>query len=432
MRWRDSNNRVKKDALQIIDARAWQVRKKQTGFVCLLAKLCYAFHIMTDTSVWLAACDSYDPDRVDAAVRRCLDGLGGVTAWVRPGMRVLIKPNLLMPKRPEAATTTHPAVVAAIARAFAAAGARVVIAESAGGPYNAALQHVLYKVCGLGRLAEIPGVELNMDLSSREVAVADGRALTSMPMITPAIEADFVVSVAKMKTHGFAHFTGAVKNLFGVIPGLTKAAMHARFPEPERFSDMLVDVCEQVRPGLSLVDGIVGMEGMGPSAGSPKKAGVLVASRNPYAADLACAWITGLAVARIPVLGAAHARGLVPASPEALRWLGDDRARFATYFRPALSKLPGDGMPYLPHPVRAWLHRTFSPVPVVGAGCVGCGQCAGICPARVIEMREGVAVITHTDCIKCYCCHEICPVHAIDLVPRRAARRRVARKRTAR
>ncbi len=373
-----------------------------------------------DTSVWLAACDSYDPVQVDAAVRRCLDGLGGVSAWVRPGMHVLIKPNLLMPKRPEAATTTHPAVVAAVARAFAAAGARVVIAESGGGPYNAALQRVLYKVCGVSSLADMPGVELNMDLSSRTVPVSGGQVLDSLSLLTPVADADFVVSLAKMKTHGFAYFTGAVKNLFGVIPGLAKAALHARFPEPERFSAMLVDVCEQVRPGLSLVDGIVGMEGMGPSAGTPKKAGVLVASGNPYAADLACAWIAGLEVARIPVLTVAHARGLVPDTPEALQWRGDDRADFATYFRPAAAKLPGDGMRFLPHPVRAWLHRTFSPLPVVGTSCIGCGKCAEICPGRVITLRDGLAVIAHADCIKCYCCHEICPLHAIDLQrPRR-------------
>ncbi|MBP7401555.1 MAG: DUF362 domain-containing protein [Clostridia bacterium] len=373
-----------------------------------------------DRSVFLAACDSYDPAEVDAAVRRCLDRFGGASALVRPGTRVLVKPNLLMPQRPETATTTHPAVVAAIARAFAEAGAQVVVAESAGGPYNTPVQRILYRVCGMEPIAEIPGVSLNGDLSVRETALPEGRTVTSLPIIAPALDADFVVTAAKMKTHGFAYYTGAVKNLFGVVPGLTKAKLHARFPDRAKFNAMLVDICERIRPGLSIVDGVIGMEGMGPSAGSPKKAGVIVASLSPYAADLACARIMGFDPDRIPVLVEAAERGLVPDSADRLEWSGDPLSRFETYFRPAENKLPGDGMRALPRPLRAWIHRRFSPYPLVTPDCAGCGKCAEICPQQVISMHNGHASIRRDSCIKCYCCHEICPFQAIDLVsPRR-------------
>ena len=370
-----------------------------------------------DPTVFLAACETYDSAEVDAAVRRCLDHFGGASALVKPGMRVLVKPNLLMPQRPESATTTHPSVVIAVARAFAQAGALVTVAESAGGPYNAALQHLLYRVCGMDPLAGIPGVTLSTDTSVRDTVMPAGKAVQSLPIIAPALDADYVVSVAKMKTHGFAYFTGAVKNMFGVVPGLSKAAMHAKFPDPARFAAMLVDLCERIRPGFSIVDGVVGMEGMGPSAGSPKKAGVLVASLNPYAADLACARIMGFAPEKIPVHAEAVTRDLVPGSPEELTWSGDALERFETFFRPAANKLPGDRMRALPRPVRAWIHRRFSPYPAILPDCIGCGKCAEICPRHTIEIRDGKAAIDYANCIKCYCCHEICPIHTIDLVP---------------
>ncbi|NLN47035.1 MAG: DUF362 domain-containing protein, partial [Clostridiaceae bacterium] len=174
---------------------------------------------------------------------------------------------------------------------------------------------------------------------------------------------------------------------------------------------------ERIRPGFSIVDGVVGMEGMGPSAGSPKKAGVLVASLNPYAADLACARIVGFAPEKIPVHFEAVTRDLVPGSPEELTWSGDALERFETFFRPAANKLPGDRMRALPRPVRAWIHRRFSPYPAILPDCIGCGKCAEICPRHTIEIRDGKAAIDYANCIKCYCCHEICPIHTIDLVP---------------
>ncbi len=373
-----------------------------------------------DRSVFLAACGSYEPAEVNAAVHRCLDHFGGAASLVRPGMRVVLKPNLLMPQRPESATTTHPAVMAALAREFAAAGAQVILAESPGGPFNGPLLRILYRVCGMEALEGIPGVSLNTDSESRETALPDGLAVTSLPIIAPVLDAGFVVSAAKMKTHGFAYATGAVKNLFGVVPGLTKAALHARFPDPALFSRMLVDLCEFVRPGFSIVDGVIGMEGMGPSGGTPKKAGVLVASLNPYAADLACARIMGFTSAKVPVLVEASARGLIPGSADHLDWHGDPLDRFATFFRPATRKLPGDGMFLLPRSARAWIHRRYSPFPGILPNCIGCGKCAEICPQQVIAIRDRRAAIAYDDgCIKCYCCHEICPVQAIDLVPPR-------------
>ena len=369
-----------------------------------------------DNAVFLAACSSYDQAEVDLAVRRCLDHFGGAASFARPGMRIVLKPNLLMPQRPDAATTTHPAVMSALARAFAETGAEVIVAESPGGPFNVPLLHILYRICGMEALGDIPGVKLNYDTSTREAVFPDGQAVSAMPLLVPVLDADLVVSAAKMKTHGLAYMTGAVKNIFGAVPGLTKAKLHARFSDPDMFNRMLVDLCEFIQPGFSIVDGIVGMEGHGPSGGTPKHAGVLVASRNPYAADLACARIMGFSPDRIPVLVDALSRGLIPSSADKLDWHGDALGNIATFFRPATNKLPGDGLRFIPRPVRALIHRRVSPYPAIRKSCIGCGKCAEICPRQIITVSDKRASIEYETCIKCYCCHEICPVQAIDLV----------------
>jgi ferredoxin len=241
----------------------------------------------------------------------------------------------------------------------------------------------------------------------------------SFPVLGPVLDADVVISAAKMKTHGISYITGAVKNLFGAMPGLTKARMHARFPDHVKFNRMLVDLCECVRPAFSIVDGIVGMEGHGPSGGDPKPAGVLVASRSPYAADLACARIMGFPSDRVPILVDAASRGLVPSDADKLDWAGDPPERFAANFRPATSNLPGDNLHFLPKTLRAYIHRKLAPYPAIQPDCIGCGKCAEICPSQIIRIRDGRAAINYTGCIKCYCCHEICPVQAIRFVPPR-------------
>ena len=143
---------------------------------------------------------------------------------------------------------------------------------------------------------------------------------------------------------------------------------------------------------------------------------MLVASRNPYAADLACARILGFPAALVPILVDAARRGLVPSDAGKLDWAGDPPERFAAFFRPATSRLPGDGFRWLPRPVRAYIHRRFAPYTAILTRCIGCGKCAEICPRQVITIRDRRAAIDYAGCIKCYCCHEICPVQAIAFV----------------
>lgn len=367
-----------------------------------------------DTRVFAAACPEYA--QADAAVRRVLDAFGGAKAILGEGKTVLVKPNLVMPKKPSAAATTHPDVVAAVCRAFVEAGAEVSLIDSSIAPHSTAVLNMLYKSCGMDQAAANSGASLCMNTEHRKIENPANRTLKSFRCLSPVLGADLVITVGKAKTHGLAYFTGAVKNLFGVLPGTDKPNTHRKYPAAEDFLSAIVDICETVKPGFALLDGVVGMEGDGPTAGSPKELGVILGGVNPHAVDLAACRLMNLRPDRVPALVEAASRGLVPRTSEQLTWLGDDPAPLVTAFRPPKTERVGGF--FLRHLIPKGLNKRLrnwtARYPVITSRCVGCGDCERICPQKTIAMRDGKAVIDPAQCIKCYCCHEFCPARAID------------------
>jgi len=259
-----------------------------------------------------------------------------------------------------------------------------------------------------------------MTTTSRRVEFPDGKAANTFNIITPALDCDFIISASKLKTHGLSYYTGAVKNLFGCIPGLEKAGTHASHPDKNRFNRLLCDLCELLRPAFSITDGVVGMEGAGPTNGTPKAANVIGGAINPYALDLAMCECVSFAAGSVPVLTAAARDGLVPRSARELELIGDRFEPFKTTFTPAaggsttglLSLASGK---LLPAALREYIREKRSPWPVFGESCIGCGKCAEICPRQVITLTNGKAQADYTSCIRCYCCQEMCPIGAITL-----------------
>jgi len=213
----------------------------------------------------LLRCEDYEYDKVKEAIDRTFDNLGGISKYIKPGMKVLLKINLLMKKKPQEATTTHPVFVEALTRAVQEAGGIVTIADSPGGLYTEKALKGVYSICGIEETAKRTGAILNYDTGFEEVSFPDGKITKSFMVIKPVIDADLIITVPKLKTHGMTLFTGAVKNLFGVIPGTYKAEYHFRMPDKKDFCSMLVDLCQCVKPSLAIMDAIVGMEGNGPS-----------------------------------------------------------------------------------------------------------------------------------------------------------------------
>lgn len=377
--------------------------------------------------VYLCRADQYDPAVCEAAVERLFAALP-CTREIGPDTKILLKPNLLAKAAPDKAVTTHPEVVRAVLHACKRRGARcenIVVADSAGGVYNPAQMKALYQASGLAAVCEAEGVCAYTACESVTVAVPQGAVVTEFELLRPVAEADFLIDLPKLKTHVMTGLTAACKNLFGTIPGLKKAEWHMRFPDRERFGGMLIDLLGVVKPRMAILDGIVGMEGDGPSGGEPRPLGLLLASEGLLNLDLAAAQLIGLDAMRVPYLAAAHRRGLCGAAFDPADLRGDTDA----FVLPTGWQLPSsfqsgragstDFADKLPAPLRPAVQaaeRVIAPHPVVNAAkCIGCGKCAEICPQHTIEIKDRKSRILARNCIRCFCCHEMCPVKAIDV-----------------
>ena len=376
---------------------------------------------MEGNQVFAASCPDYT--QAEVCIRALVEQMGGMDRFVRPGERIVLKANLLRAAPPESAICTHPAVVEAVTKLVKEAGGTPVICDSPGGAlHKEAVLRSLYEKTGMAAAAAAAGAELALDPSTRTVSLPEGKVLRQAEIITPVAEADGVIDLCKMKTHVLMSMTGAVKNLFGVIPGLSKVGYHATHPDHATFADVLLDLTGYVKPRLSLMDGILAMEGDGPgSSGTPRQAGLLLAAANPLALDTAAGAIMNLPRQDNPVLLAAERRGLTPCRMEDVELIGGtvEELRMADYKFPASTKSNlMDFLGPLARPAERLCKKALSQTPRIdGAKCVGCGICAKSCPGQAIAMTAPgkKARISQKACIHCYCCHELCPQKAVEL-----------------
>lgn len=366
--------------------------------------------------VVITPCGDYGHDTVRAALERALAPLGGLD-WVRPGMKIAVKVNLLTAAKPEKAATTHPALLCALADLLAGRGAEVTAGDSPGGLYNAGFVSRVYAAAGM-RAVEQYGGRLNQDFSEREAVWPEGRVCRSFRYTAWLDGADAIINLCKLKTHGMMAMTGGAKNMFGAIPGTVKPEYHFRFPDPMDFARMIVDLDEYFKPRLTIVDAVDCMEGNGPGSGTPRHMGAVLASESPHKADLLCAKLIGLGPEGAPTLKAALERGLIPPTAEGLAVEGDPAAFVLPDFKlagAAVSHLfRGNGTSLLGRVQGAALERLLAQRPRLEAEkCVGCGECRDVCPADAIAMVDGKPRINRKKCIRCFCCQEFCPRSAM-------------------
>ena len=358
--------------------------------------------------VSLIRCDDYDPDKVQSAVSRSIDLLGGIGLFIRSGERVLIKPNLLKGRPPSDAVTTHPEIVRAVIRLVHQAGAMALVGDS---PGIGDLRSVAER-SGLLAVIEQEGAAL-AEFDEAVPVKGQGR-FQRFEIARAAIEADAIINLPKLKTHGMTVLTGAVKNLFGCVPGKRKVQWHfSTGVDHDSFTLMLVNIASLLKPRLTIMDAVVGMEGNGPGSGDPRRIGFVLAGQDPVAVDVISGLVVGLFPDDLPVIRAAAKAGIGIWNKEHIQVFGESLSGVVV---PHFKLPPREHTEWrLPEWMRSRLKDALTTRPVIDHHtCVQCGICQNDCPQQAIS-GGGKLRIDYRRCIRCFCCQEFCPQGAITV-----------------
>lgn len=379
-----------------------------------------AIHDRSSTRVAVTRCADYDNARIRAAVLESLELIGGLADVIKPGDRVLLKANLLAPSDPAASVTTHPAVVRAVIEAVKDAGGVPTVADSPGYFYAGGKCRAL-TVCGLKDVADELGVE-SLQFEAMEnpfvkTPVPGGVYLDSIFAARLALESDVIITLPKLKTHASTWYTGAVKNMFGAVATKTRKHAHT-LATYERFSTSIVDIFSVLRPQLAIMDAVIGMEGEGPRHGSPRHAGLIIASKDPVALDAVASQIIGFDPLEIFTTRNATARGLGIGNLDEIEVMGELIESVAVDF-----EKPSGRRINMPPLVMKFADRLLKVQPVlVQETCDKCSICAKSCPVDAIAMNP-YPEIDRAKCIECFCCNEMCPTGAMEIKRNWLARR---------
>lgn len=363
--------------------------------------------------VSLIRCGSYDPEAVWSAVRASLEPMGGMGAFVKQGQRVLLKPNLLIGKPPEAAVTTHPEIVRAVAMEVQEAGGKVFLGDS---PALGSITSILSKT-GIDKVVEDLEIGVVPFRNPVTVPVPGGTVFKSIEISDEPRKFDVLINLPKLKTHTLMLLTLAVKNLFGSVVGVSKAGWHFRAKNDSRFADLLLDISRVVKPDLNILDGILAMEGNGPGSGDPRWTHLIVASPSAMALDQVTASVLGVGPDMFMMLARAREQGIEGSLPEHITTFGLSikEAAVRSFRLPVTAKKADFSLPPF---IKGRIRQSLSAYPVLNAErCITCGACADTCPVNAIVLHDGGGGdVDRSVCISCFCCQEICPERAIDPV----------------
>ena len=360
------------------------------------------------SSVSIVKCQNYDEEKVLGGLRQSIDLIGGIRAFVREGSRVLLKPNLLFGKSPEKAVTTHPAVVKGVIQILREAGGVPFIGDS---PSVGSLMRTAEKA-GIKAVAnemKCPLVEFNNPVLPSQ---RRGNIFKQLEIDQTVLEADVIINLPKFKTHSLTLLTLGVKNLFGCIPGPRKALWHLKAGEDRKtFAQILVDIYQVIQPSLTILDGIVGMEGNGPNSGRPIPLGLILASRDSVSLDQIACDLVGISRESLLTNRVAIEQGLGKDGIEVVGERVED-VRIPHFQFPTLSQPDWN----LPGFLRRALKNALASKPVVQEEmCNACGRCSEICPPKALVRKEKDLVFDYGRCIRCLCCLEVCPEGAISI-----------------
>jgi len=386
------------------------------------------------SSVSIVKCKEYDEEKVLSALRQAIDLIGGIQTFVnkdsrarlgalasrrsslgkaegsRGKPRVLLKPNLLYGKPPEKAVTTHPSVVRGMIQIVREAGGVPFIGDS---PSVGSLTRTAEKA-GIKAVADkmkCPLVEFNRPVLPLK---GGGRTFRQLEVDQTVLEADVIINLPKFKTHSLTLLTLGVKNLFGCIPGPKKALWHLKAGDDRKiFAQILFDIYQVIQPSLSILDGIVGMEGNGPNSGRPIPIGLVLASGDPLSLDQIVCDLLGISRESLLTNRVALEQGMGKDPIEVLGERVQD-LKISNFQFPALSQPDW----HLPAILRKALKNALTSKPVIDDEvCKDCDQCAKICPPQALTRKGTDLIFDYGECIRCFCCLEVCSEGAISIKP---------------
>jgi uncharacterized protein (DUF362 family)/Pyruvate/2-oxoacid:ferredoxin oxidoreductase delta subunit len=366
--------------------------------------------------VSIIKCDSYDADKIRTSVEASLAPLGGLESVVKNGDRVLIKLNLSVARPPEAAVTTHPAVAKTVIQMVQERGATPIVGDSPGGGISVASYKALLKKTGIQRVIDETGCEsVRFDDGNVEVFSERARTFKKLTLAKAVTEADVIIALPKLKTHNLTYYTGAVKLLYGYVPGVSKVEYHlytAR--DVTLFAELLLDLHEMYPPAITVMDAIVGMEGAGPTNGTPRQIGLLMASKSCTALDYVAVTLAGYHPMNVPTVKVAHERGIGPDSLKDITVFGE---KVASLIMEDFKKTTTTWLLGGPSFLTTFLRRFIAAKPRIDVSrCKKCGECAKDCPPKAVQFIKGsVPAVDYRKCIRCFCCEELCPEGAIDV-----------------
>jgi uncharacterized protein (DUF362 family)/Pyruvate/2-oxoacid:ferredoxin oxidoreductase delta subunit len=370
---------------------------------------------MSRSKVALIRCNTYDEATVFAAVQRGIMLLGGMTSFIQPGEKIVLKPNVLVGDTPEKLVSPHPTVFKAVAQHAQAVTPNLSYGDSPGfGRHAGQMQKA-----GLAQAADALGIPLADFENGQEVQFRDSPFTKRFVLANGVLQADGLISIGKFKTHGLMRITGAVKNQFGCIPGMLKAEFHIKLPNALDFGKMLVSLNLYIRPRLYVVDGITAMQGNGPRGGDSCDLHALLFAQDPVALDAVMCRLIDLDPEYVPTMKPGREWGLGTYLPEEIELVGDP---LEPLVNKAFNVVRAPVKPVTDSAIVPFFRNLVSPRPVIDpARCTKCGTCVHVCPAtpKAVDWHHGdhaqPPVHTYQRCIRCYCCQELCPERAITI-----------------
>jgi len=374
-------------------------------------------------------CDSYDNDILIPVLKQCLSDIGGFKELIKPGLKILLKPNLLSPNPPEKAITTHPLFVEAVIKIITEITkdpGNIIIADSCVPIYPHTKKGLkkLYEKTGLINIPERTGASLNYDNSQKKINISEGISIRQVEIMKPVFEADIIINLPKFKTHNLTIMTGAVKNMFGIIPGMAKPGLHTSFFEVDKFSDMLLDVAYAMKPQINIMDGILGMQGNGPgNGGVPISTNIVLASKDAISLDNIVSFMMDIDISSNPVMLQAQKRNFNGSSIDQIEVLGSNLndLKLNDFLLPDTKNKDLSSGAQKNKIIKTFLNfakNSLNPYPFINTGkCTKCDTCFNICPANAIRSANEIKnplKFDYSKCIKCFCCAEACPEGAID------------------